>query len=125
MSEQRDVQLFLNDIYIKPEERDIIDRAARMRGKNRTDFIKEIDMPLIIEYPTCLPDALQSSREDFEQEAKMAMAVKLFERRRISSGQAAKLVGIGRVSFLLQLHRYGVSMIDLNQEELESDIKNA
>ncbi len=26
-------------IRIKPEERDIIDRAARMRGKNRTDFI--------------------------------------------------------------------------------------
>ena len=82
-------------------------------------------MPLVIEYPTCLPDALQTSIEEFEQEAKMSMAVKLFERRRISSGQAAKLVGIDRVSFLLQLHRYGVSMIDLNQEELESDIKNA
>ncbi len=27
------------NIRIKPEERDLIDRAAHMRGKNRTDFI--------------------------------------------------------------------------------------
>ncbi len=27
------------NIRIKPEERSLIDRAARMRGKNRTDFI--------------------------------------------------------------------------------------
>ncbi|MDA3896619.1 MAG: DUF1778 domain-containing protein [Desulfobacteraceae bacterium] len=26
-------------IRIKPEERNLIDRAARLRGKNRTDFI--------------------------------------------------------------------------------------
>ncbi|CAN7603675.1 DUF1778 domain-containing protein [Pseudoduganella sp. LjRoot289] len=27
------------NIRIKPEERDLIDRAARVQGKNRTDFI--------------------------------------------------------------------------------------
>lgn len=27
------------NIRIKPEERSLIDRAAKMRGKNRTDFI--------------------------------------------------------------------------------------
>ena len=27
------------NIRIKPEERNLIDRAAKMRGKNRTDFI--------------------------------------------------------------------------------------
>ena len=27
------------NIRIKPEERDLIDRAAKARGKNRTDFI--------------------------------------------------------------------------------------
>lgn len=27
------------NVRIKPEERDLIDRAARARGKNRTDFI--------------------------------------------------------------------------------------
>lgn len=29
------------NIRIKPEERSLIDRAASMRGKNRTDFILE------------------------------------------------------------------------------------
>lgn len=29
------------NIRIKPEERNLIDRAARVRGKNRTDFILE------------------------------------------------------------------------------------
>lgn len=27
------------NLRIKPDERDLIDRAARVRGKNRTDFI--------------------------------------------------------------------------------------
>ncbi|WP_176428907.1 UPF0175 family protein [Nodularia sp. NIES-3585] len=79
---------------------------------------------LKIEYPETLPDALQQTREEFEQEAKMAMAVKLFEMKRISSGLAAQLAGVDRVSFLLNLHRYGVAMIDLTEEELLSDLKN-
>jgi len=75
-------------------------------------------MQLIIEYPKLLPDALQQTRADFEQEAKMAMAVKLFEMKRLSSGIAARLAGMDRVTFLLSLHRYGVAMIDLDAEEL-------
>lgn len=82
-------------------------------------------MQITIEYPALLPDALQQTRADFEQEAKMAMAVKLFEMKRLSSGMAAKLAGMDRVPFLLNLHRYGVAMIDLDEEELLSDLENA
>jgi len=82
-------------------------------------------MQLIIDYPERLPDALQQSRADFEREAKMAMAVKLFEMKRLSSGVAARLAGIDRDSFLLSLHRYGVAMIDLEEDELLFDLKNA
>ena len=64
---------------------------------------------------------LRETREQFEQEAKMAMAVKLFKMKRISSGTAAQLVGIDRVAFLLNLHRYGVNMIDLTEAELLTD----
>jgi predicted HTH domain antitoxin len=80
---------------------------------------------LEINYPQQLPDALQMSRTEFEQEAKMAMAVKLFELKRVSSGVAATLAGVDRVTFLLNLHRYGAAMIDLDEEELRSDIQNA
>ena len=82
-------------------------------------------MQLVIDYPPSLPDALQRSREQFEREAKMAMAIKLFEMKRLSSGMAARLVGMDRVSFLLSLHHYGVAMIDLDEEELQSDIDHA
>ena len=82
-------------------------------------------MQLVIDYPRLLPDALQQTRSDFEQEAKMAMAVKLFEMKRLSSGVAAKLAGVDRVTFLLSLHRYGVAMIDLDDEDLLADLHNA
>ena len=78
-----------------------------------------------IEYPVNLPDILQVSRKSFEEEAKIAMAVKLFEMKRISSGMAAVLAGFDRVSFLLNLHRYNVPMIDLEEDELLSDMQNA
>ncbi len=82
-------------------------------------------MELKIDYPDRLLDALQETREQFEKEAKMAMATKLFEMKRLSSGMAASLAGMDRVSFLLNLHRYGVSMIDLEEEELLSDVEHA
>ncbi|MDX1251389.1 MAG: UPF0175 family protein [Gammaproteobacteria bacterium] len=74
-------------------------------------------MRINIEYPETLPDALQETPEEFEHEARMAMAVKLFEMKRISSGMAAQLAGIDRVTFLLSLHRYGMAMIAYNEEE--------
>jgi len=80
---------------------------------------------MVIKYPATLPDVLQQSTDNFEYEAKMAMAVKLFELKRISSGIAAELVGIDRVSFLMELQKYGVPMINMEAEELSSDINNA
>jgi hypothetical protein len=45
-------------------------------------------------YPQTLPDFLQMTREGFEQEAKLAMAVKLFEMKKLPSAIAAQLIGI-------------------------------
>jgi len=82
-------------------------------------------MQIIIKYPDLLPDALQQTRSEFEREAKMAMAAKLFELGKLSSGMAAALVGMERVEFLLSLHRYGVAMINLDESELQADFENA
>ncbi len=78
-----------------------------------------------IKYPELLPDLLHQSVDNFEKEAKMAMAVKLFEMQRISSGMAAEIVGISRVEFLKELEKYEVSMINIEPEELASDVENA
>ena len=68
---------------------------------------------------------MQRSPEEFARDAKMAMAVKFYEMKRLSSGMAAQLAGVSRVEFLLELHRYGVSVIDLTGDEIASDAANA
>ncbi len=80
---------------------------------------------LTVDYPENLPDILQESREEFEKEAKLALFIKLFEMKKISSGMAAQYLGINRAGFLANLSRFGVSMIDLTTLELSEDIKNA
>jgi predicted HTH domain antitoxin len=60
---------------------------------------------LSLEYPENLPDALHMSRAEFEQEARLAMAAKLFETGKLTSGQAARLVGMARVAFLRHRRR--------------------
>jgi predicted HTH domain antitoxin len=76
-----------------------------------------MSLQLTIDYPE-FPNAIGKTREQFEREAKWAMAIKLFELKQLSSGMAAALIGVDRVTFLLKLNDYGVSMIDLSEEEL-------
>jgi len=80
---------------------------------------------ILVDYPESLPDALAETRQQFETEAKLAMAVKLFEMKRLSSGQAAQLLGMARVEFLFILHRFGAPAIDLSEDDLISDMQNA
>jgi predicted HTH domain antitoxin len=82
-------------------------------------------MQLLLDVPGNVPDAAQCTPQQFIIEAKLAMAIKLFEMKRLSSGMAATLIGVSRVEFLAELHRYGVPMIDLDQNELAQDVSNA
>lgn len=83
-----------------------------------------MSLQMTINYPETLPDAVGKTREQFETESKWAMAVKLYEMKRISSGMAATLLGVDRVTFILKLHEYDVPLIDLTEEELLSDLNN-
>lgn len=80
---------------------------------------------MTIDYPDTIPDALQETRADFERNAKIAMFAKLYEMKKISSGMAASILGMERVSFLLILHQFNVAAVDLSEDELLEDIKNA
>lgn len=78
-----------------------------------------------VEYPADVRMALRETKEEFAQELKMLAAVKLYELGKISSGQAAALAGTDRVSFLLGLGRYRVSVFNYTPEELEREVAEA
>jgi len=73
---------------------------------------------LHIPYSEDLLLSLKESREQFEQNARFFLAVKLYELGKISSGKAAKLAGLGRVQFLLKLGQYQVSPFQVGMEEI-------
>jgi len=57
-----------------------------------------------------------------ESELKMILAAKLFELGELTSGQAAKMVGISRREFLEMVGKYGVSIFQYDADELEEDL---
>jgi len=74
-----------------------------------------------IKYPETIPAILNLSPETFEQEAKFALAVKLYEMGRLTSGQAARLVGVSRVTFLLDCRQYGAASVEWDQTEIDAE----
>jgi predicted HTH domain antitoxin len=78
---------------------------------------------LTIEYGDDVLFSLGLSREEFNEEARFLLAAKLYELGKLTSGQAAKLCGKGRVDFLLSLPRVGVSLSNLRLEDAESEVE--
>lgn len=60
-----------------------------------------------------------------ERELVMILATKLYERGKLSLGQAAELAGLSKRAFMEILGDYGVSVFNYSAEELESDLENA
>jgi predicted HTH domain antitoxin len=74
-----------------------------------------------IEYSETIPAVLNLSPETFEQEARFALAAKLYEMGRLTSGQASRIAGVSRVTFLLDCRRYGVASVEWDQAEIDAE----
>jgi predicted HTH domain antitoxin len=72
---------------------------------------------MTIDIPEKLLAGSHLSRAEFLREARLAMAAKLFDLGRLSSGRAAELCGLSRVDFLLEASKLGVSPIQLDEED--------
>ena len=80
---------------------------------------------LSIEYSQEVLWALQQEPEEFEQEARLLLAIKLYELGKLSTGLAARLAGVPRVTFMFLLGRYGLSPFGESSEELAKNLEHA
>jgi hypothetical protein len=80
---------------------------------------------VVIEYPEGLPGLLKLSEKQFAAEIRFLAAAKLFEMGKLSSGKAAEMAGIGRVAFLHKLDPYGFPAINLDDEQIDAELRAA
>lgn len=78
-----------------------------------------------IEIPDEIFVTLKETPESLSREIRMAAAAKLYEMGKLSSGRAAALAGLSRISFLRHLGEYGVQSFTLTEQELMDDLRNA
>ncbi len=55
----------------------------------------------------------------------MVIASRLYEKGKLSLGQAAELVGLSKKTFLEVLGSYGVSVFNYSPDNLDGDVENA
>ena len=78
-----------------------------------------------IDYDDDILRALGMTADEFREEARIIIAVKLYEMRRLSTGAAAALANVPKPLFLTRLADYGVDTFEASEEELEDDLGNA
>jgi len=80
---------------------------------------------LSIEYPSEVLWALQKEPDEFEREARLLLALKLYESGKLSTGLAARIAGISRINFIFLLGEYNLSPFGESPDEINEDIENA
>lgn len=78
-----------------------------------------------IDYSDELLQTLDMSPEQFQEEARMLLAVRLYEMGSLSTGAAAEFVGTPKTTFLTRMSEYGIEAFNYPAEELEQDVANA
>lgn len=68
-----------------------------------------------------LPDNVQIKGFD----AEMYLASRWYEEGILSSGQAAKMIGLSKRAFIELLGKYNTSVFGYDFDELQNDLKNA
>ncbi len=76
-----------------------------------------------------VPESLLINRaisfEALKSESQFVLASHLYQNGYLSSGAAARMCEMNRVDFILAMGRKGFPVTDLDDEELEREIKNA
>ena len=78
---------------------------------------------LAVEIPDSLLLQPATSVRDLGREAQLELALHYFKTGRLSSGQAAAMAGIGKVAFLREASAREIPVLDLDDKELERELK--
>ncbi len=76
---------------------------------------------MVVKYFDGIPAVMNQSAAAFEAKARLAMAAKLYELGRVSSGQAATLAGMNRVDFLLGCAAMGAPAVIWDDVEMAAE----
>jgi len=60
-----------------------------------------------------------------EHDLKMFAAVGLYEKGIMCTGDLARAVGMSRADFILEMGKYGESIFDMSEDEINRDLENA
>lgn len=77
-----------------------------------------------IQLPDTAFSALRKSPRDFVDEMRIAAAVKWYEIGELSQGKAAEIAGLTRADFITALHRYEVSVLQCNPDDLAQELQD-
>lgn len=69
--------------------------------------------------------SLKVTKDEIAKDILLFAAVKMYQMGKLSSGRAAQLAGIPRVSFLQTLSKFNVPIFSHSYSELSQDLKNA
>ncbi|MCS7263524.1 MAG: UPF0175 family protein [Armatimonadetes bacterium] len=67
---------------------------------------------------------IQLPPEVSEDEARLLLAIKLYEVGKVTLGQAAKMAGYSKRAFIELLGHYGVPVITYSPEELREEVES-
>jgi len=76
-----------------------------------------------LEIPEEILYTLNESTAEFTLQMRLFTALQLFKRHKLSLGKAAKLAGMDKEQFMIELDKNEIPLIDYNPDELEDELE--
>lgn len=76
-----------------------------------------------VDFPNDILLALNESENDLKKRIKITLAIQLYKLQKLTIGKAAQLSGMSRLEFEKELSKNEISISNLNEEDVLSDIE--
>ena len=87
------------------------------------DFLQKTDIQIPADVASMLTP--QAELPEFEEGARLKLALKAYDNEELSTGLSARFAGMSREEFIYTMGKYGISPIRLTAEELRKDVARA